>query len=235
VLILQGPQGIGKSTAIRTLFGDDFFTDSLPHDLGAKDAKDHLLGSWGIELPELSQMRKSDVESIKAFISRQEERYRPAYGRNEVNFPRQCVFLGTTNAAQFLRDETGNRRFWPVTVTKVNTDALARERDQFWAEAKHRLNTGESYWIDEGSEPRLAQVARDATDERIIENPYLGILARYLENRTNEEVTHEQIFQHLDIKTDRRRTQAPDVSQAMTTLGWKPNKSKRNKKWHYAG
>lgn len=96
MLILEGAQGRGKSSAVAILFGSAFFSDSLPP-IGTKDANDHLRGKWCIEIPELSAMGKADVESIKAFISRRVERYRRPYDRTETVYPRRCVFIGTTN------------------------------------------------------------------------------------------------------------------------------------------
>jgi hypothetical protein len=105
VLIFEGKQGIGKSKALQVL-GGDHFSDGLP-DVHTKDARDHVRGKWIIEIAELSQMNKADVETVKAFITRREERFRPAYGRNELVYPRQCVFAATTNRFEFLKDDTG--------------------------------------------------------------------------------------------------------------------------------
>ena len=96
VLILEGPQGVGKSTAVRTLCGDEYFGDTVPR-LDTKDASDYVRGKWIIELAELSSVSKSAVEQVKAYITRTEEKFRPAYGRNEVIYQRRCIFVGTTN------------------------------------------------------------------------------------------------------------------------------------------
>ena len=129
VPVLEGEQGLGKSTAIRVLHDHKFFGDALPP-MGTKDASDYVRGKWGIELSELAFQRKADEEAQKAFISRQEERFRPAYGREEIRYPRQCVFWGTTNRSDYLTDDSGNRRFLPVKTEIIDIAALRQNRDK---------------------------------------------------------------------------------------------------------
>ena len=113
-LILEGRQGAGKSTACSILaLRAEWFTDEIA-DLGSKDSAQDLPGKWIIELGELSAMAKSAVERIKGFIARSIDHYRPSYGRNSQDFPRGSIFIGSTNAIQYLPDTTGNRRWWPV-------------------------------------------------------------------------------------------------------------------------
>lgn len=112
MLILEGPQGINKSQALRVLAGSEYFTDSMP-DLKNKDAADNIKGIWIVEMAELDMMVRSTMETTKAFLSRQHDRYRPSYGRTRIDQPRRCIFIGTTNQDNYLRDETGSRRFWP--------------------------------------------------------------------------------------------------------------------------
>jgi predicted P-loop ATPase len=149
MMILEGPQSIGKSKACAIL-GGTWFSDSLP-DLHNDPVRvsQHLRGKWLIEVGELSATRRADAEAQKAFITRQIEAFTPKYGRGEVREPRQCVFIGTTNpegANEYLKDQTGGRRFWPVLVTTIDTVGLTRDRDQLFAEAYHMYQAEENWW-----------------------------------------------------------------------------------------
>lgn len=158
MLILEGAQGIRKSTACRIL-GGEYFSDALP-DVTSKDSSQHLRGKWLIEVPEMNAMNKAETTALKAYITREKEIYRPPYGRIEVRERRQCVFVGTTNKTNYLRDETGGRRFWPVKVGEtrsLDTDGLARDRDQLFAEAVARFKAGAKWWPDGAFE--LEQIA----------------------------------------------------------------------------
>ena len=172
MLILEGSQGARKSTAIKVLAGEDWFTDELP-ELGSKDAAIHMQGVWIVEIAELDAIGRAEVSRIKAFLTRTTDRFRPPYGRYTVEVPRQCVFAGTVNPDTYLRDETGNRRFWPLRCGSIDIAALARDRDQLWAEAVHRFREGAIWWIDDPTilaEAAAVQEARyqaDAWDARI--------------------------------------------------------------------
>ena len=182
MLILEGPQGARKSTALKVLAGEPWFTDELP-ELGSKDAALHMQGVWIVEIAELDAIGRAEVSRIKAFLTRTTDRFRPPYGRHTVEAPRQCVFAGTVNPDTYLRDETGNRRFWPLRCGTIDIAALARDRDQLWAEAVHRFRDGAIWWIDD---PALLAEAREAQDSRYQADAWDARIDRWLthEKRT---------------------------------------------------
>ena len=147
MLILEGRQGRGKSTALNIL-GGDWYTDQIK-DLQSNDASLQASRVWIIEIGELDAFKKSELTAMNAFITRKVDQFRPPYGRHVQTFNRQCVFAGTTNQKKYLNDETGARRFWPVACTIIDNDSLTRDRDQLWAEAVYAYNNTENWWIDD--------------------------------------------------------------------------------------
>lgn len=182
VLILAGPQGTGKSTLFAKLAGD-WFSDALSlNDMRDKTGSEKLQGYWILELGELAGMRKMEVETVKGFLSRTDDKYRAAYARTVESHPRQCVIVGSTNAENgFLRDVTGNRRFWPVNITgesKSKSWDLDQDTvDQLWAEALFRYNAGEPLHLTGAvaADARAQQDAAIETDERV------GMVEEYLD------------------------------------------------------
>lgn len=167
VLILEGPQEAGKSSIARAL-GAPWFTDA-PLNIGDKDSIMTMQSNWIIELGELSALNKADSLILKAFISQQTDRIRPPYGRRMVDFPRQSVFIGTTNDEHYFKDPTGNTRFWPVKVGDViDFKGCAAVRDQLIAEAYHLFLNGETLWLENPESKRQAveqQGQREVADE----------------------------------------------------------------------
>lgn len=177
MMVLEGKQGKGKSTFIKALAGA-WFGDNITSFKG-KEAVESMQGQWIIELAELQAFGKAEIEHIKAFITRQEDRVRLAYDRRPSIMPRQTIFIGTTNDDQYLRDETGNRRFWPVhcEARSIDIDAVKAERDQLWAEAVYLYEQGEDLYLDDATE----ELAREAQAERVPEDPMAGLIKEYLE------------------------------------------------------
>ncbi|MGK0577477.1 VapE domain-containing protein [Macrococcus capreoli] len=180
MLTLYGSQGLGKSMILNKM-GGDYFSDSITSMTG-KEAFEALQGAWIIEMGELAATKKAEVETIKHFISKQVDRFRVAYGRNTEDFPRQCVFFGTTNREDFLRDDTGGRRFWPISVGKVKpqrkwTTLTKDERDQLWAEAKHYYQLHEPLYLTDELETTMRELQSHHTEE----SPWVGIIENYLE------------------------------------------------------
>ncbi len=188
MLILEGAQGAGKSSALRSLVGDDWFTDQMP-DFSTKDAEIQLGGKWLIEIAELDRMNRAEVTAVKSYASRQIGTYRPPYGRATINVPRQCIFAGSTNETEYLRDQTGNRRFWPVTCGMIDGAAISRDRDQLWAEAVFRYRLGERWWL-EGDQEQLAHAEQDGRRER---DPWEELIASRLAVYGTIPITIEQV------------------------------------------
>ena len=181
MLVLNGPQGIGKSTFFGRLF-KGFLSDSLTMlDMRDKTGSEKLQGYWALEVAEMAGMRKADIECVKSFISRQEDIYRPAYGRVVEKHPRRCVIVGSTNSSTgFLRDISGNRRFWPVKCSggKLKPWNLTDEElDQIWAEAMAAYNSGESLLLSKEAEELAAREQREAIEE----DPRMAQVVEYLE------------------------------------------------------
>ena len=198
--IFEGPQGLLKSTALRTLAGDEFFTDDIA-DLGSKDSVMQTRGVWLIELAELDSMSRSDVSRVKAFMSRQVDRIRLPYGRRVIEAPRECIFAGTTNRSDYLKDESGARRFWPIRCGVIRIDDLRRDRDQLWAEAKARFEAGCKWWLDSKV---LVLAAAEEQQARYEGDAWDGLIETWIHGR--ESVTVSDV---LELCLEKKKTHGP--------------------------
>jgi predicted P-loop ATPase len=220
--ILEGLQGLEKSTTLTALVGKpEWFSDQLP-DIGSKDASQHLVGRWLIEIAEMDRFDRTESAMMKAFVSRTTERYRRAYARHTKNEPRQGMFVGTVNHRSYLKDDTGNRRYWPIAVGKIDLLGLAVVRDQLFAEAWQRsVVNGEQYWPDPMFEELFIQPEQDARLEADLWEP---LVEEFLRTR-KQVLVHEVVVAvtgggSLHLSTAIRNR----VTRIMETLCWKRGK-----------
>lgn len=221
MLVLEAPQGAGKSRALRTLAGDEYFCDSMP-DLRQKDAQLQTFGAWVIEWAELDAMSRAETTAIKEFLTRQVEKLRRPYGHHTEDVPRQCVFAGTTNTRDYLRDETGNRRFWPVSCGRIDCEALARDREQLWAEAVALYDDGAAWWPERAE---LIEAAAREQEARVSVDPWQDAVEKHVSNCAA--VKCEDVLQALDIP-QAQWTQAHKnrVGRCLRVLGFEPSRTR---------
>ncbi len=221
ILVLDGAQGIGKSTLFKDLCGEEFYSDTLSlTDMNDKSGAEKLQGFWIVEIGELAGMKKADIEKVKAFLSTADDKYRPSYGRTVESHPRQCIIVGSVNGERgYLRDITGNRRFWVVkraqTEQKKNWEFTKDERDQIWAEAKAVWESGEKLYLegDMINEAEKAQQQAMEMDER------QGMVEEYLDTLLPEGWDDMDIYARRDFLhsgDDPTRTKGTRVRQTVS-------------------
>ena len=233
MVVLEGPQGLLKSSLLKALPPNPkWFSDCLTMGMDTKHVMEALRGIWIAEAPEMSNMNKSEVEGVKAMLSRANDRARPAYGRNVEDVYRQCVFAGTVNNQKYLRDPTGNRRFWPIALThEIDIDWVISVRDQLWAEAAVREAAGESIRLD----PALYEAAAEEQMLRMIDDPYADVLSEKLGGLTGR-IDSSVVWALLGVPIERRHGSQVKMGEAMKRNGWQAKQfrhgtDRRTKYW----
>lgn len=232
--VLEGVGGLRKSTLVEVLCGKEYFSDT-PFDMSrGKEAQEQVQGIWLYEIAELSALSKGDVNAIKAFISSKVDKYRPAYGATVESYPRQCVLVGTTNDDQYLRDRTGNRRFWPVPVRhQINTEWVQKYRDQLLAEAFALYQQGVAYTPTADQEKRLFAPMQDSRlIETAVESRLMQLLTRDLGQAGESGIHEDARFVRIDqlvvaLGSDVAKSSAALENQIRGWLkqqGWKHGK-----------
>ena len=184
MVVLEGGQGAGKTTGVLELFSPAWYaeaTESPAH----KDFYQTLRGRWGVEIGEMDSFTKADVAKVKQAITTRFDVYRPSYGRTARSFRRECVFVGTVNKDDYLRDETGARRFLPTRVGRIDIPALVAQRDQLWAEAVHLFNEGFAWW-------QMPEGAKREQDDRFSEDVWTERVQRWITGKA-----HDKQYEHL--------------------------------------
>ena len=215
--VFEGEQGLKKSSMIRALAGPEYFSDQIG-DISNKDSQAMIQGKWLIEVPELDKFSKKETDTVKDFLSRQEDRYRPSYGRNVIKRPRRCVFAGTINpmvGSGYIKDPTGARRFWPVLCTKIDIRGLERDREQLWAEAYQMWANGQSWWIDTDE----VHIVQDEQEDRIDTDVWEQRVEGWLRGRSTAFTVSEALSEAVLVPIERQDQRAKvRMSGILTTL-----------------
>ena len=202
-------------------------------ELGTKDAALQTRGVWLIEIAELDSMTRPEVSRVKAFMSRSVDRFRPPYGRRPIDVRRECIFAGTTNKQDYLKDETGGRRFWPVECGRISLDELRRDRDQLWAEAVIRYRDGATWWLDSRE---LVEAASSEQQERYDADPWQPVIEQWVLGR--EYVTCEQILESCleKLKKDWSQPDKNRIARTLKALDWRRYQKRLDdgrREWRY--
>jgi hypothetical protein len=231
-VVLEGRQGTGKSSALRILAAEENFSDQPLLHLEARAQQEAIEGVWIYELSELAGLRRTEIETLKAFLSKTADNSRPAYGRFRKDQPRRCIFVGTTNDSQYLRDATGNRRFWPVRTGTIDLEALRRNRDLLWAEAAAAEAQGESLVIP----AHLYGDVAEQQEQRLLQDPWDDLLAEvkgtiYNDDGANaqERIPSDELLKRdLQLSADKLTDAASKrLRQVMNRRGWQGPKKLR--------
>jgi len=215
ITVLESPEGWNKSGAWRTLAGDKDFSDMSILGQRGREVQEQLSEIWIHESADLAGMRKAEVESVKAFASRQVDIARPAYGYFVLRQKRHSIEVGTTNSVEYLQSQTGNRRFWPMTVTKmIDLDKLQRDRLQLWGEAAKCESAGESIVLDE----ELWSVAGEEQEKRRAKDPWEDIVQEYLDEDSAKRIAaaddpklHQIVSNVIHVEGGEERVKSVDL------------------------
>lgn len=218
MIVLEGAQGIGKSSAISALAGPWYAEVSI--DTREKDSALSLHGPWIVEWAELAGLTTREAEATKAFLSRQKDWLRPPYGRCHVSMLRRCVIAGSTNESVYVNDHSGNRRYWPVScgeTGKLDPTGIAHDRDRLWAEVVQWYRDGEHWWLS----PENEEIARLEQEKRRESDTWEGIIAFRLIGETR--ITVRAIVEALDLPSSAQNAgSSRRITRAMRRLGWSP-------------
>ena len=236
-LVLEGGQGKKKSTALRSLC-PLWFSDDIGKEVGTPDSALGLQGKWIVEIAELSAFRRSDWETIKAWLVRREDHYRRPYARRSEDFPRQNIFAASTNKRDWLTDDTGGRRFWPVKVGELDLEGLASVRDQLWAEAFFRFHEGEATWLSEDLERQAGEEQHERQDvdlwtdtvEAWIQNPQPRVAGSSMRSWRNEIYLSDVLVNALGLE-EKSLTglQKVRVGRILRLAGYETKRAARDK------
>lgn len=229
MIVLEGPQGMGKSSGARALVPNASWFSDTGIVLGQKDSYLTLHGLWIYGFDELDALPKNEVTKAKSFLASTCDRLRPPYGRRMRDYPRQTIFIGTTNEDEYLRDRTGNRRFWPVECTSIDVQAIARDRDQLWAEAVVRFRRGERHWPS----AELNDLCKAEQLTRMAQEPWVHPVAEWLESERARTIVaaHGGVLTH-DVLVGALKFDVGDITKhhemraadALRELGWEQGK-----------
>lgn len=236
IVVLESAEGFGKSSAIETLAGGrDFFSDQQVLGLDEKTQQEAAIGVWLFEIADLKGLRRSDIEHVKAFASRKVDRARPAYGRYRIDKPRRCIYWASTNEDDYLKSDTGNRRFWPVRIGEVDLAGLAMAREQLWAEAAQAEKAGETIVLNRA----LWKTAGIEQDDRLEREPWTELIEKYLAKVNESDVTISNVL--IDNQFIQLRPEALDqramsrAARALRALGFTKYRKREGKSlvWRY--
>jgi predicted P-loop ATPase len=231
MLVLEGDQGILKSSACRALAGD-WFSDGLPENIHSKDARQHLRGKWLIEVSELAAFSKAETEALKAFITRREERYRPPFGRHDVAEKRQCLFVGTTNQDAYIKDPTGGRRYWPVKCTTIDRDGVEAVREQLFAEAVAAFRGGERHWPNAEDERQFFKPQQERRQE---DDPWWQSISEWLDGGNVNQTTVTAVALGALHFPDVSRVSSVEqrrIANILNELGWRRRRTGKGRFYH---